>query len=277
MSLDPRCRRRQSQVAADGHSGQHLFHLPRRDGWMGCLRHRSGADRAAAGRRALVRDDGHRSGRRPVGRLDHGVVPRPGEHSDRSCDHTHLHGLPLGPRKRRGRGVQGGQASRSRADGRTREPSSAEAIPDRGGRPCGRVRVGLVSCVPCRSCIWRHGSQPSGRFGRHARRPLHVLEGGPLSFQRADREYGTWPSRRHKPFAGWSRSGMGRSTPSDNRGFLMPYPRTAQQDGHAPICQQCHEDSREVGSLSANGMTATAAPAQIARGDGGKGRARVLQ
>ncbi len=34
---------------------------------------------------------------------------------------------------------------------------------------------------------------------------------------------------------------------SENRGYLMPYPRTAQQTGHAPICQQCHEDSREVG------------------------------
>ncbi len=33
-----------------------------------------------------------------------------------------------------------------------------------------------------------------------------------------------------------------------NRGFVMPTPRTSQQEGHAPICQQCHEDSRDVGS-----------------------------
>lgn len=32
-----------------------------------------------------------------------------------------------------------------------------------------------------------------------------------------------------------------------NRGFVMPSPRTAEQAGHAPICQQCHEDSRAVG------------------------------
>lgn len=37
---------------------------------------------------------------------------------------------------------------------------------------------------------------------------------------------------------------MGRS----NRGYLMPYPRTAQQTGHAPICQQCHEDQRSLGT-----------------------------
>lgn len=37
---------------------------------------------------------------------------------------------------------------------------------------------------------------------------------------------------------------------SENRGYLMPYPRTEDQDGHAPICQQCHEDSRSVGTLA---------------------------
>lgn len=36
-----------------------------------------------------------------------------------------------------------------------------------------------------------------------------------------------------------------------NRGFVMPTPRTADQAGHAPICQQCHEDSRIVGEPGA--------------------------
>ncbi len=31
-----------------------------------------------------------------------------------------------------------------------------------------------------------------------------------------------------------------------NRGYLMPRPRTIEQTGHAPICQQCHEDKRSV-------------------------------
>lgn len=36
-----------------------------------------------------------------------------------------------------------------------------------------------------------------------------------------------------------------------NFGYIMPDPRTPMQQGHAPICQQCHEDSRDVGSAGA--------------------------
>lgn len=32
-----------------------------------------------------------------------------------------------------------------------------------------------------------------------------------------------------------------------NFGYVMPYPRTDEQVGHDPICQQCHEDARNVG------------------------------
>lgn len=41
-----------------------------------------------------------------------------------------------------------------------------------------------------------------------------------------------------------------------NRGFLMPWPRTDEQGAHLPICQQCHEDSRDVGDLAADGSAA---------------------
>jgi len=49
----------------------------------------------------------------------------------------------------------------------------------------------------------------------------------------------------------------------DNRGYLMPYlssgtTRTPEQVGHAPICQQCHEDTRFVGTMA--GAEASAAP-----------------
>lgn len=53
-----------------------------------------------------------------------------------------------------------------------------------------------------------------------------------------------------------------------NRGYLMPYPRTAEQEGHGPICQQCHEDSRSVGELVGDGSVADAVPAIVAFGDG---------
>ncbi len=44
-----------------------------------------------------------------------------------------------------------------------------------------------------------------------------------------------------------------------NRGYLWPYPRTPEQAGHYPICMQCHEDARNVGSLSVDGSVGDAA------------------
>lgn len=47
---------------------------------------------------------------------------------------------------------------------------------------------------------------------------------------------------------------LGTTTPDliwHNRGFVMPYPRTPLQVGHNPICQQCHEDARDVGEPGA--------------------------
>ncbi|GAB4281452.1 MAG: hypothetical protein Kow0067_00870 [Coriobacteriia bacterium] len=50
-----------------------------------------------------------------------------------------------------------------------------------------------------------------------------------------------------------------------NRGYVMPWPRTDDQAGHYPICQQCHEDTRDVGSPGAVN------PAHVYRyGDGRK-------
>lgn len=52
-----------------------------------------------------------------------------------------------------------------------------------------------------------------------------------------------------------------------NRGYLMPYPRSPLQDGRGPICQQCHEDSRNVGALDAGGV-ATASVGELQDPDG---------
>jgi predicted CXXCH cytochrome family protein len=35
-----------------------------------------------------------------------------------------------------------------------------------------------------------------------------------------------------------------------NFGYVMPYPRTTDQEDHYPICQQCHEDARSVGDVN---------------------------
>ena len=53
-----------------------------------------------------------------------------------------------------------------------------------------------------------------------------------------------------------------------NRSYLMPFPRTAEQGTHKPICQQCHENSRDVGVLSADGTFGDANPSVITTPDG---------
>lgn len=50
-------------------------------------------------------------------------------------------------------------------------------------------------------------------------------------------------------------------------GWLMAYPRDALQVGHGPICQQCHEDSREAGELRNNGTEVWMQPDVVTYGD----------
>lgn len=56
---------------------------------------------------------------------------------------------------------------------------------------------------------------------------------------------------------------LGRS----NFGYVMPVPRTAGQSGHAPICQQCHEDMRNVGD-QVSGRIAESEVFQVTTADG---------
>lgn len=49
--------------------------------------------------------------------------------------------------------------------------------------------------------------------------------------------------------------------------YVMPEPRTAQQTGHFPLCQQCHEDSRHVGDVL-QGQIAFAERFQVSSADG---------
>ncbi|KUK47321.1 MAG: hypothetical protein XD74_2083 [Actinobacteria bacterium 66_15] len=43
----------------------------------------------------------------------------------------------------------------------------------------------------------------------------------------------------------------------NNNGYVMPHPRTSNQNGHDPICQQCHEDARSVGDITAQTIDAS--------------------
>lgn len=58
------------------------------------------------------------------------------------------------------------------------------------------------------------------------------------------------------------------SMAESNRGYLMPFPRTVEQSTHKPICQQCHEDARIVGVLSADGTQGDALASVITTPDG---------
>ncbi|MDA3936400.1 MAG: hypothetical protein PF636_05975 [Actinomycetota bacterium] len=60
----------------------------------------------------------------------------------------------------------------------------------------------------------------------------------------------------------------GYPTTRTGRAFLMPFPRTPEQTGHSPICQQCHEDSRSVGELVGDGSVGDANPTVITTVDG---------
>ncbi len=61
---------------------------------------------------------------------------------------------------------------------------------------------------------------------------------------------------------------LGAAGTRRNGGFLMPYPRTPQQAGHAPICQQCHEDARDAGQLVGDGSIGDTTPTVIGLPDG---------
>lgn len=56
-------------------------------------------------------------------------------------------------------------------------------------------------------------------------------------------------------------TGVGSSTTElgtlgrNNFGYVMPDPRTPEQTGHEPICQQCHEDARAVGNTTLRTVT----------------------
>lgn len=43
----------------------------------------------------------------------------------------------------------------------------------------------------------------------------------------------------------------------NNFGYVMPDPRTPEQTGHQPICQQCHEDARSVGDVTSGSIEAS--------------------
>ncbi len=95
-------------------------------------------------------------------------------------------------------------------------------------------RYGSDWCVAC------HTGAVNSAGGAHN----HPAE---TSATAGEYTYGNVPSLASTTSASTVLAPLGRS----NLGYLMPDPRTPEQQGHAPICQQCHEDSRNVGQVGA--------------------------
>ena len=62
--------------------------------------------------------------------------------------------------------------------------------------------------------------------------------------------------------------GVAKAVGKRNGAFLMPFPRTPLQAGHKPICQQCHEDARFVGTIQPGGAIAAPSPFTVTTPDG---------
>lgn len=58
-----------------------------------------------------------------------------------------------------------------------------------------------------------------------------------------------------------------RTLGKNNFGYVMPYPRSAGQGTHKPICQQCHADARSVGDVK-SGSIAASETFSVTRADG---------
>jgi predicted CXXCH cytochrome family protein len=112
--------------------------------------------------------------------------------------------------------------------------SNALLRDDVGGKPRGTyTKYGADWCAGCHD--QRHSG---GSIVNHPTEASKTLDPAWVGF-----DYGKVPSVKGVADQSTETTGLGRS----NFGYVMPSPRTTAQAGHDPICQQCHEDARDVG------------------------------
>ncbi len=102
--------------------------------------------------------------------------------------------------------------------------------------------------TPLRLTPYNYNSLPVVSGVRNGTAPQTTTHIGPMAF-----------TITSKNWVGPSLSNPNLTTQHDQayvqggNGYIMPYPRTAEQAGIGPICQQCHEDTREPGYLTDTG------------------------
>jgi predicted CXXCH cytochrome family protein len=109
--------------------------------------------------------------------------------------------------------------------------------------------TGADTAVPVYGSSWC-GSCHKGRLSGSAGVVNHVVETETAGF--------SYDAVQVITAAGASTTATG-TLGASNFGYVMPSPRTPGQDGHYPICQQCHEDSRNVGDETSGTVTAAEA------------------
>jgi hypothetical protein len=100
-------------------------------------------------------------------------------------------------------------------------------------------------------CLGCHGGRAlTGTLHNH---PVETIASHPSTPQRYDLACTVGERVADPPQSGTVGFGdLGGS----NRGYLWPFPRRGTAIGRAPMCQQCHEDARDPGELSADGNLA---------------------
>ncbi|TDB38210.1 MAG: hypothetical protein D9V44_09265 [Actinobacteria bacterium] len=136
-----------------------------------------------------------------------------------------------------------------------------------GGATTETVQYGSDWCLSC------HQGRASGLSAVHNHPAESALTTANPAYYQAAAILGTAPY----PTATTVIGSMGVNTKNAgyNRAYLWPWPRTGAQAGRLPICQQCHEDTRNVGSLTADGTqgvpSETTITAQSVGGPSGNG------
>lgn len=107
-------------------------------------------------------------------------------------------------------------------------------------------------------CLGCHAGRASGGMIHNHPVESRATAATPYTYNNLPvfKQAGTAQSQTVMGMMGSTPNPWGGSLLIENYPFLWPVPRTALQDGRYPICQQCHEDTRDVGTLTADGTQA---------------------